>query len=251
MYTKIKIVVIIVIILFSSLIIFSSPNPKNILLPENDTNTNLFIIGLMEIENPILLQYEKKYIKHNSLLKQNKGFVKIRMLFFSKGITNIVTSRINLSHLLENKKHINYLLFENQYFDLIKCPNNFIYEYIYPLCNKTEQKLIRYMYHRFRNDFVISYKRRISIVSKEVEKIDKHIFYRAINTNKFLLVLVNYDWYYTINIPSLIELGDKQKYCYYLYKHDIKERKGLYIKILIPVIEIENENDEKEWWNDE
>jgi len=188
---------------------------------------NLFVLGVIEIENPVLISYSKTESRKQFRYENGRtGKWVYSPKSFRVYRNRFLTTKTNIPCVLEKIKNIDKLIYDTNYYVLHRPSpfNDFIHTNITPSCNEEEKKMLNDMYG---GKFSEVEERRINLVYKKETVIAKNIYYRTINTNKFLLILVNYDWYIKEQKTTLPPI-------YTIPYFPI--RKGVYIKVLIPLV---------------
>jgi len=190
---------------------------------------NLFVLGVIEIENPVFITYLKKMSKKQFRYENGRtGKWVYSPKSFRTYYNGFVTTKTNIPYVLENIKNIDNLIYDTNYYALhLFTWNRFIHTEVSPLCNEEETEMLNYMYE----DKIVLPNKRIVVVdyyNKGRTVIAKNTYCRTVNTNKFLLILVNYDWYIKHD-------GMGRRPNYYVIPY-FPVRKGVYIKVLIPIV---------------
>ncbi len=164
-------------------------------------DSDIYIIGLISLENPILV-FPKK--------KEKDKFE----------CNSVCTEKKNLDCFVNIKKDFKYLIFDTNCYGISNLPK-FVYECILPISTLKIDTILRKTYHH-----PIATPRLNRPVVDEIIFKYKHLRYRNIRINKFLLVKIKISLYNKYKPLGLCEffIGDKT----------MSEK---YIKVLIPLSE--------------
>ena len=164
-------------------------------------DSDIYIIGLISLENPILVSPKKK---------EKDKFE----------CNSVCTEKKNLDCFVNIKKDFKYLIFDTNCYGIEWGPS-FVYDCILPISTLEIDTILRKTYHH-----PIAFPRLTRpVVDENIFKY-KHLRYRNIRINKFLLVKVKI---------SLLNKYTPLGVCYYLRGDKTMSEK--YIKVLIPLSE--------------
>ena len=170
---------------------------------------DVFIKGIVNIDKLILVNLEKEY----------NGSIEIH---------SIATKGDYLEEIIADQNEFESFLYTDSCYMLWNSSLSFIFENVEPYCTKEESDLLRKTY---LNPL------KLSLYSLEI--LDKKnvlgtgIYYNNVLTSRFLLVFVKYA-IYEESIPlRSYDSPYIQNNSYYR----IKDKEGLYIKILIPIVD--------------
>ncbi|MBP7101929.1 MAG: hypothetical protein KBA86_01640 [Bacteroidales bacterium] len=171
-------------------------------LDSSDRNdSDIYIIGLIRLENPILV-FPKKRGKDRFECNA------------------VCTEKKNLDCFVNIKKDFKYLIFDTNCYGIDWLPS-FIYDCILPVSTLEIDTILRKTYHHP----IVTPHLNSPVVDEIIFKY-KHLRYRNIRINKFLLIKVKI---------SLLHKYTPMDICYYLRGDKTMSEK--YIKVLIPLSE--------------
>ena len=166
-----------------------------------NNDSDIYIIGLVCLENPILV-FSKKKVKDK----------------FECG--SLCSEKKNLDFFINKKNDFKYLIFDTNCYGIHWLPS-FVYDCILPISALEIDTILRKTYHHP----IVSPRFTFPVVDEIIFKY-KHLRYRNIRINKFLLIKVKI---------SLLNKYTALGVCYYLRGDKIASEK--YIKVLIPLSE--------------